>query len=103
MALVLTSIVMQIGTEFVWTVNGTCGPRNGYQQIAISPAVGGAAGSVGDAAVDGRGNPAVFHLRDANEQALAFVYGEDEPGRRATVVAPIRRSTRFSITPADAP
>jgi hypothetical protein len=24
-------------------MNGTCGPRNGYQHIAISPAVGGAA------------------------------------------------------------
>jgi hypothetical protein len=25
-----------------------------------------------------------FIVRDANEQALAFVYCEDEPGRRAT-------------------
>ena len=28
--------------------------------------------------------PACFIVRDANGQALAFVYCEDEPGRRAT-------------------
>ena len=31
-----------------------------------------------------RGNSAVLIVRDANKQALAFVYCEDEPGRRAT-------------------
>jgi hypothetical protein len=29
-------------------MNGTCGPRNGYQQAAISPEVGGAAGWVSE-------------------------------------------------------
>jgi len=32
--------------------------------------------------VDRRGNPC-FIIRDANGQALAYVYFEDEPGRRA--------------------
>ena len=31
-----------------------------------------------------RGERACFIVRDANRQALAFVYCEDEPGRRAT-------------------
>ena len=29
-------------------MNGTCGPKSGYRLIAISPAVGGAAGWAGD-------------------------------------------------------
>ena len=29
-------------------MNGTCGPRNGYQRTAISPEVGGVAGSVSE-------------------------------------------------------
>jgi hypothetical protein len=36
------NIATPIGTEFAWTMNGTCGPRSGYRLIAISPAVGGA-------------------------------------------------------------
>ena len=36
------------GIEFVWIMNGTCGPRSGYRQIAISPAVGGPACWVSD-------------------------------------------------------
>src|SRR3984957_12868528 len=31
-----------------WIMNGTCGPKSGYRLIAISPAVGGAAGWAGD-------------------------------------------------------
>jgi hypothetical protein len=37
------------------------------------------------AALVGRGETApCFIVRDANQQALAFVYCEDEPGRRTT-------------------
>ena len=42
------SIATPIGIEFAWIMNGTCGPRSGYRLIAISPAVGGAAGWAGD-------------------------------------------------------
>jgi hypothetical protein len=37
-----SQIMTLIGTKFAWIMNGTCGPRNGYQRAAISPEVGGA-------------------------------------------------------------
>src|SRR6476660_5248460 len=42
------SIATPIGIESAWIMNGTCGPKSGYRLIAISPAVGGAAGWAGD-------------------------------------------------------
>ena len=45
---VVICTVTPIGIEFAWTMNGTCEPRNAYQQIAISPTVGGAAGLVSE-------------------------------------------------------
>jgi hypothetical protein len=36
------------------------------------------------AALVGRRNGPCFNVRDANGQALAFVYCEDDPGRRTT-------------------
>jgi hypothetical protein len=39
---------MLIGTKFAWIMNGTCGPRNGYQRAVISPEDGGADGWVSE-------------------------------------------------------
>jgi hypothetical protein len=33
--------------------------------------------------MDGRGTDACFIIRDRNGQALAYIYFEDEPGRRS--------------------
>jgi hypothetical protein len=41
-----------------------------------------------------RGNRPCFIVRDANGQALAFVYCEDEPGRRATAKLLTRNEAR---------
>jgi hypothetical protein len=37
-------------------------------------------------ALDRRGNDVMLYRRDANEQALAFVYCEDDPGRTAKLL-----------------
>jgi hypothetical protein len=44
--------------------------------------------------LDHRRVPRVFHLRDANGQALGYFYFEDEPGRRGTMKWLSRDETR---------
>jgi hypothetical protein len=58
--------------RIVWIMNGTCGPRSGYRQIAISPAVGGPAGwagnMVGRCAFGGPALTARNHIQSAANQ-----------------------------------
>jgi hypothetical protein len=102
-ARVLTSTATPSGTKFASTMNGTCGPRNGFQQTAISPTVGCAAGCLNETCKSFPRTAASQKLPSGNFSINILVematQRSIEPTGRPTVHSANRRLSRFYFSP----